>query len=98
MFKNSAKVASVAIALGMLSGCAANKEMVEADHLRLQELDKLVQMQSKKILEVEQTANNALTAAQNAESTAASAQQAAHKCAHACEAHMDRMFHKSMMK
>ncbi len=95
MFKNSAKVASVAIAIGVLSGCAANKEMVEADHLRLQELDELVQMQSKKILEVEQTANNALAAAKNAESTAASA---AHKCAHACEAHMDKMFHKSMMK
>ncbi len=98
MFKNSAKIASLAIALGVLSGCAANKEMVEADHLRIQELDKLVQAQSKKILEVELTANNALAEAKNAVSTAAAAQEAAQKCHQACEAHMDKMFHKSMMK
>ena len=98
MFKTTAKIASLAIALGVFAGCSANKEMVEADHLRIQELDKLVQAQGKKILEVELTANNALAEANNVAATAAEAKAMAQKCHQACEAHMDKVFHKSMMK
>lgn len=97
MLKTIGKTASIALAVGLMTGCASN-EPFQQDHLRLQELDKLVQAQSQKILEVENTANTALAEAQNAESSAGRAQAMAQKCNQACEAHMEKMFQKSMMK
>ncbi len=97
MLKSAAKLASLALALGVMSGCATN-EVMEQDHLRLQELDKLVQAQSQKILQVEMTANNALAQAQHAHDAAVSAQAMAEKCNKACGAQMEKMFQKSMMK
>lgn len=97
MVKTIGKFASMALALGLVTGCASN-EQLKQDHLRLEELDKLVQGQSQKILEVENVAKTALAEAQSAESSAERAQAMAQKCNQACEAHMEKMFHKSMMK
>jgi len=81
----------LAIAAGLMTGCASQGGAIDQLHQELHKLKAKVSM-------IEDTSNLALKEAKAAHEHAASAEALAKECKRMCEGRMEKVFEKSMMK